>query len=98
MQHTTRKGQVIDLTNLAPAHLEQYREAMQLFEAGVRWTDFESWYIGKGSAVWYRDGLPELGPLPNKEAAESPLFEVLMDLWLRLGVSQGGMAPSKPQT
>jgi hypothetical protein len=86
--HNPDSGLRIDLTGLDGDQKSFYRSAMEQLEANVDWFEFEDFAFSFGSPVFKssRD---------RKEVLTDPLFLVLKDIWLRLGIRQGMVAPSK---
>jgi hypothetical protein len=81
-------GLRIDLTRLDADQKHFYQSAIEQLDANVDWIDFENFAFSFGSPVFKlsRD---------RKEVLTDPLFLVLKDIWLRLGIRQGMVAPSK---
>jgi hypothetical protein len=78
----------IDLTGLDADQKRFYRSAMEQLEANVDWFEFEDFAFSFGSPVFKSSN-------NRQEVLTDPLFLVLKDIWLRLGIKQGMVAPSK---
>ncbi|MFZ3210535.1 MAG: hypothetical protein WA188_03400 [Terriglobales bacterium] len=77
-----RTGISIDLTTLGDEEERFYRAAKQRFESGIAWFDFDDFAFGSNSPL-YR------GRASHHEVLQHPLYIVLKDMWLELGVRQG---------
>ena len=86
--HNPDSGLKIDLGGLDAERQRFYRLAIEQLHANVDWLDFEEFAFSFGSPVFKasRD---------RQEVLTDPLFIVLKDIWLRLGIRQGMVAPSK---
>lgn len=86
--HNPVSGLRIDLTSLDADQKDFYQSAIEQLDANVDWIDFENFAFSFGSPVFKlsRD---------RQEVLTDPLFLVLKDIWLRLGIRQGMVAPSK---
>lgn len=86
--HNPDSGLRIDLTSLDAVKKRFYQSAIEQLEANVDWIDFENFAFSFGSPLFKssRD---------RQEVLSDPLFLVLKDMWLRLGIRQGMVAPSK---
>ena len=81
-------GLQIDLTDLDVERQRFYRSAVEQLHANVDWIDFENFAFSFGSPVFKASH-------DRQEVLSDPLFLVLKDMWLRLGIRQGMVAPSK---
>jgi len=86
--HNPDSGLQIDLSGLDADGQRFYRSAIEQLHANVDWLDFEGFAFSFGSPVFNasRD---------RKKVLSDPLYLVLKDIWLRLGIRQGMVAPSK---
>jgi hypothetical protein len=86
--HNPDSGLRINLNDLDADRQRFYRSALEQLHANVDWLDFENFAFSFGSPVFKasRD---------RQEVLTDPLFIVLKDIWLRLGIRQGMVAPSK---
>jgi hypothetical protein len=74
--------------NLDARGREFYREALKRFHNNVTWAEFEEFAFGMGSSL-YKHRTSHL------DVVEDPLYRVLTDMWLDLGVKQGLIAEKK---
>ena len=86
--HNPDSGLRIDLTGLDADRQRFYRLAMEQFHANVDWLEFENFAFSFGSPIFK-------AVHDRQEVLTDPLFVVLKDIWLRLGIRQGMVAPSK---
>jgi hypothetical protein len=86
--HNPDSGLRIDLTSLDADQKRFYQSAIEQLDANVDWIEFENFAFSFGSPVFKssRD---------RQEVLKDPLFLALKDMWLRLGIRQGMVAPSK---
>jgi hypothetical protein len=86
--HNPDSGLRIDLTRLDADQKHFYQSAIEQLDANVDWIDFENFAFSFGSPFFKlsRD---------RQEILTDPLFIVLKDIWLRLGIRQGMVAPAK---
>lgn len=86
--HNPDSGLRIDLSHLDQERKRFYQSAIEQLEANIDWIDFENFAFSFGSPVFKssRD---------RQDVLSDPLFLVLKDMWLRLGIRQGMVAPSK---
>ena len=81
-------GLRIDLSNLDKERKRFYESALQMLEDNVAWLDFEDFAFSFSSPVFKASR-------NRSEVLSDPLYLVLKDMWLRLGIRQGLVAPSK---
>jgi hypothetical protein len=86
--HNPDSGLRIDLTGLDADRKRFYQSAMEQLDANVDWLDFEGFAFSFGSPIFKAS-------YDRQEVLTDPLFLVLKDIWLRLGIRQGMVAPSK---
>jgi hypothetical protein len=65
-----------------------YQLAIEQLDANVDWLEFEGFAFSFGSPIFKAS-------YDRQEVLTDPLFLVLKDIWLRLGIRQGMVAPSK---
>ncbi|MEW6365171.1 MAG: hypothetical protein AB1714_11115 [Acidobacteriota bacterium] len=84
-RYETLTGRQFDLMQLTSAQRQALRRLMQYFESGVEW--------GRFSVLWQKELADAmLSPSP-KERMRHPLYRIAQDLEMRLGISQGLVAP-----
>ncbi len=86
--HNPDSGLRIDLSNLDTERSRFYQSAIEMLDRNVDWLEFEGFAFSFGSPVFKssRD---------RQKVLTDPLFLALKDIWLRLGIRQGMVAPSK---
>jgi hypothetical protein len=86
--HNPDSGLRIDLSKLDTERKRFYQSAIEMFDRNVDWLDFEGFAFSFGSPIFKASH-------DRQEVLNDPLFLVLKDIWLRLGIRQGMVAPSK---
>jgi hypothetical protein len=86
--HNPDSGLRIDLTGLDADRKSFYQLAIEQLDANVDWLEFEGFAFSFGSPIFKAS-------YDRQEVLTDPLFLVLKDIWLRLGIRQGMVAPSK---
>jgi hypothetical protein len=86
--HNPDSGLRIDLSGLDADRKRFYHSAIEQLDANVDWLEFEGFAFSFGSPIFKASH-------DRKEVLTDPLFLVLKDIWLRLGIQQGMVAPSK---
>jgi hypothetical protein len=86
--HNPDSGLRIDLSNLDTERKRFYQSAIEMLDRNVDWLDFEGFAFSFGSPIFKASH-------DRQEVLSDPLFIVLKDIWLRLGIRQGMVAPSK---
>jgi hypothetical protein len=86
--HNPESGLRIDLSNLDAERKRFYQSATEQFDRGVAWLDFEEFAFSFSSPVFKASR-------NRREVLSDPLYLVMKDMWLRLGIRQGMVAPSK---
>jgi hypothetical protein len=86
--HNPESGLLIDLSSLDYDRKRFYHSAVEQLNANVDWLEFENFAFSFGSPIFKASH-------DRKEVLTDPLFLVLKDIWLRLGIRQGMVAPSK---
>jgi hypothetical protein len=81
-------GLQIDLSRLDSDRKRFYQSALEKLDENVPWLEFEDFAFSFGSPVFRASR-------NRKEVLSDPLYVVLKDIWLRLGIRQGLVAPSK---
>jgi hypothetical protein len=81
-------GLRIDLSNLDKERKRFYESARQMIEDNVAWIEFEDFAFSFTSPVFKASR-------NRREVLNDPLYLVLKDMWLQLGIRQGLVAPSK---
>jgi hypothetical protein len=81
-------GLLIDLSSLDYDRKRFYHSAIEQLNANVDWLEFENFAFSFGSPIFK-------AVHDRQEVLTDPLFVVLKDIWLRLGIRQGMVAPSK---
>src|SRR5947208_9213929 len=81
-------GLRIDLSALDAERKRFYQSALEMLHKNVDWLEFEDFAFSFGSPIFKASH-------DRKEVLTDPLFLVLKDIWLRLGIRQGMVAPSK---
>ncbi len=83
-----RTGTSVELSSLDTKQQAFYKEALANFRRKVSWADFEEFAFGMGSPLYAHR-------TSHLEVLSDPLYEVLTDMWLELGVKQGLIAPEQ---
>src|SRR5436190_5437716 len=78
----------IDLSNLDSERKRFYQSAVEKFDHNVDWLEFEEFAFSFSSPVFKTSR-------NRREVLSDPLYLVLKDMWLRLGIRQGLVAPPK---
>jgi hypothetical protein len=86
--HNPDSGLRIDLSNLDTERKRFYQSAIEMLDRNVDWIDFEGFAFSFDSPIFKAS-------YDRQEVLTDPLFIVLKDIWLRLGIRQGMVAPSK---
>src|SRR3954468_20557637 len=86
--HNPNSGLRIDLPNLDNERHRFYQSAVEKFDRNMDWLEFEEFAFSFSSPVFKASR-------NRREVLGDPLYLVLKDLWLRLGIRQGMVAPSK---
>jgi hypothetical protein len=86
--HNVESGLQIDLTALDAERKRFYQFAIEKLDRNVDWLEFEDFAFSFGSPIFK-------AVHDRKEVLTDPLFLVLKDMWLRLGIRQGMVAPAK---
>jgi hypothetical protein len=81
-------GLQIDLSDLDSERKQFYRLALAKLEANVPWLEFEDFAFSFNSPVFRASR-------NRREVLSDPLYLALKDIWLRLGIKQGHVAPLK---
>jgi len=81
-------GLQIDLSDLDRDRKRFYQSALEKLDENVPWLEFEDFAFSFGSPVFRASR-------NRQEVLSDPLYVVLKDIWLRLGIRQGLVAPSK---
>ncbi|HXA18406.1 MAG TPA: hypothetical protein VN380_15535 [Thermoanaerobaculia bacterium] len=81
-------GLQIDLSHLDRDRKRFYQSAIEKLDENVPWLEFEDFAFSFGSPVFRTSR-------NRQEVLSDPLYVVLKDIWLRLGIRQGLVAPSK---
>jgi len=81
-------GLRIDLSNLDKGRRRFYESALQMLEDDVAWLEFEDFAFSFSSPVFKTSR-------NRSEVLNDPLYLVLKDIWLRLGIRQGLVTPLK---
>jgi hypothetical protein len=86
--HNPDSGLRIDLSNLDAERRRFYQSAIEMLDRNVDWLEFENFAFSFGSPIFKAS-------YDRQEVLTDPLSIVLKDIWLRLGIRQGMVAPSK---
>jgi hypothetical protein len=78
----------IDLSNLDSERKRFYQSAVEKFDRNIDWLEFEEFAFSFNSPVFKTSR-------NRSEVLSDPLYLVLKDMWLRLGIRQGMVAPAK---
>jgi hypothetical protein len=81
-------GLQIDLSHLDRERKRFYQSALDKLDENVAWLEFEDFAFSFGSPVFKASR-------NRREVLSDPLYVVLKDIWLRLGIRQGFVAPPK---
>ena len=86
--HNPDSGLQIDLSGIDADRQRFYRSAIEQLHANVDWLEFEGFAFSFGSPIFK-------AVHDRQDVLTDPLFIVLKDIWLRLGIRQGMVAPLK---
>jgi hypothetical protein len=86
--HNPDSGLRIDLSNLDTERKRFFQSAVEMVDRNIDWLEFEGFAFSFGSPIFKASH-------DRQEVLTDPLFLVLKDMWLRLGIRQGMVAPSK---
>lgn len=86
--HNPDSGLRIDLSGLDSERKRFYQAALEKLDEDVAWLEFEDFAFSFGSPVFKASR-------NRREVLSDPLYLVLKDMWLRLGIRQGLVAPSE---
>jgi len=86
--HNPDSGLRIDLSKIDIERKRFYQSAVEMLDRNVDWIDFENFAFSFGSPIFKAS-------YDRQDVLSDPLFIVLKDMWLRLGIRQGMVAPSK---
>jgi hypothetical protein len=86
--HNLDSGLKIDLSGLDGERTRFFQLAMKKLEENVSWLDFEDFAFSFNSPVFRASR-------NRREVLSDPLYLALKDIWLRLGIRQGHVAPLK---
>ncbi len=86
--HNPDSGLRIDLSGLDSERKQFYQLAIAKLEANVPWLEFENFAFSFNSPVFRASR-------NRREVLSDPLYLALKDIWLRLGIRQGLVAPLK---
>lgn len=86
--HNPDSGLQIDLSDLDSERKRFYRVALEKLDENVAWLDFEEFAFSFDSPVFRASR-------SRHEVLGDPLYLALKDIWLRLGIMQGLVAPLK---
>lgn len=81
-------GVEIDLGHLNETEKKFYRQALRKFQSNTDWLAFDEITFGMTSPIYSNH-------TSRRDVAKNPLFLVLKDMWLQLGVQQGKIARPK---
>jgi len=73
-------------TTLSERQARFYRQAVDRFAAKMNWTDFDDFAFGRDSPLYE-------GVRLKQDVLHTPLYLELRDMWIKLGVEQGYVAP-----
>ncbi|HXH40607.1 MAG TPA: hypothetical protein VNN08_18390 [Thermoanaerobaculia bacterium] len=83
-------GLQIDLSDLDEERKRFYHAAVEKLAENVAWLKFEEFAFSFDSPVF-------TASRSRREVLSDPLYLALKDIWLRLGITQGLVAPLKPR-
>ncbi|MEW6368849.1 MAG: hypothetical protein AB1714_29825 [Acidobacteriota bacterium] len=83
-----RTGIEVDLSRLSSEERSFYKRARERFDRGVHWLSFDDFAFGMNSPIYK-------GKKSHLDVLKEPLYRVLKDMWLELGVRQGKVAAAK---
>lgn len=86
--HNPDSGLQIDLSGLDGERKRFYRVAAEKLDENVGWLEFEEFAFSFDSPVFRASR-------SRREVLSDPLYLALKDMWLRLGIMQGLVAPPK---
>jgi hypothetical protein len=75
-------GKEFLLNDLTPEESAFYRRALEYFHSGMAWLSFDEFAFGPSSPIYKGKKKPQ-------EVVKHPLFLVLKDMSVELGISQG---------
>ena len=79
----------VDATTLNERERRFLELARKYYDANMDWLEFESFAFGMRSPLFAKDR-------SHRKIVEHPLYVVLKEMWLDLGVRQGKVAPDQP--
>ena len=89
-RHELRDGTVLELEDLTEAQRRHLAAAWAAYERGQPFNDFMNEWMHNGGPPFFEGGDVRGGRrLLGAEVVAAPLWKVLQDLSLRLGVAQG---------
>jgi hypothetical protein len=89
MRYLNREsGLQIDLSHVDSERKRFYQSALDKLDQNIPWLEFEDFAFSFGSPVFRASR-------NRREVLNDPLYVVLKDIWLRLGIRQGLVAPPK---
>jgi hypothetical protein len=86
--HNQDSGLQIDLSGLDSERKQFYQAAIEKLDENVAWLEFEDFAFSFSSPVFRASR-------NRREVLSDPLYLALKDIWLRLGIRQGFVAPLK---
>lgn len=80
-----KNGFKVDLSSLSETEIKFYEKALEMFSKNVDWLAFDEFAFGMHSPIYS-------GRRSHIEVIKTPLYQVLRDMSLQLGVQQGKIA------
>ncbi len=92
-QYVTMSGEIIPTDQgFAPSELRYLERGWELYQKRVPWQQFQAFFTGRGSSIWFKDGYVGCGERQGNEILNSSLYRILRDLNGRLAVEQGSLS------
>ncbi len=79
--YETLEQNVFNIRLLGEKELEFLKRMQQLFLKNPDWNEFSNTWMQEGRTVW--------GALPKKKIVELPVYNICLDLEMRLAIAQG---------
>jgi len=74
-----------DLDALTEKEIKFLKEVMDFYTKKPNWNVFSNFWMGEGQTLW--------AAMPRKDVIDLPIFNICLDLEMRLGIEQGYTRP-----
>ena len=85
--HVSADGSKVNL-DLNDVEDKFYLQAIEKFKQNINWLEFDEFAFGSGSPIY-------CNKRRSSEVIKEPLYRVLEDMWLKLGIQQGQVRQSR---